>query len=227
MKDKIKIFAAGFAIGAVSFIMFHISGCSSVVPDKEVKTASVISKESDKEEHSCCSSEMEEGEYSENSVYQLDSKWINQSNQNIKLSDFQGKQVVFTMFFASCTYACPVLVNDMKKIEAKLSAEEKQKTQFVLVSIDVERDTPEALKEFAKKYKLDLNRWTLLSGKESDIQDLAAVVGFKYKRDENGEYSHSNLINILDKKGEVVHQHTGLNQDVTAAAEILNDKKSL
>jgi protein SCO1/2 len=227
MKEKIKILAAGFAVGAVFFVLFQFSGCLSATTDKEIKTVPTVSKVNDKEASSCCSSEMDEGEYTENSVYQLDSKWINQSNEKVSLSDFEGKDVVLTMFFAGCTYACPVLVNDMKRIEARLTAEEKKQTQFVLVSIDVRRDTPAVLHEFAEKYSLDLNKWTLLSGNETDIQDLAAVLGFKYKKDENEDYSHSNLINILNKKGEIIHQHTGLNQDVAAAAKILNENKNL
>jgi protein SCO1/2 len=125
------------------------------------------------------------------------------------------------MFFASCNYACPILVYDMKKIESKLSPEELKDYQFVLVTIDPDKDTPEALNEFAKKFNLDLNRWSLLTGDKDDILELAAVLGFKFKKEADGQFSHSNLINILNEKGEVVFQHVGLNKDISLAAEKL------
>ncbi|RPI70535.1 MAG: SCO family protein, partial [Ignavibacteriales bacterium] len=123
-------------------------------------------------------------------------------------------------FFASCTYACPILVNDMKRIEtALINEDEISSYKFLLVSIDPERDTPEMLSEFAKRHKLDLKRWKLLTGTADDIMELAAVTGFKYKKEDNGEFSHSNMINFLNDGGEIIHQQIGLNQDITPSTE--------
>ncbi|MFO7447334.1 MAG: SCO family protein [Ignavibacteriaceae bacterium] len=225
MKSKIKTLISGLLVGAITFLLVQFYGCSANTGDQENtdKTAVNINEEKG-EKPSCCSSELGEEEYSENSIYQLESEWTNQSGKEINISELKGKPVVFTMFFASCTYACPILINDMKKIEANIPKEDIQNTRFVLVSIDPERDTPAALKEFAKKYSLDLNRWSLLTGSKDNIQELAAVLGFKYKKEENGEYSHSNLINILDEEGEVVYQHTGLNKDIAVASEKLDEQ---
>jgi cytochrome oxidase Cu insertion factor (SCO1/SenC/PrrC family) len=55
----------------------------------------------------------------------------------------------------------------------------------------------------------------LLTGRDEDISSLAAVLGFKYKKEDDGSFSHSNQIFVLDKEGELEYEHTGLNQDVT------------
>jgi protein SCO1/2 len=174
-------------------------------------------------EHLCCSGDMG-GPISDNSIYQLNSKWINQDGQKVSLKSFIGKPVVLTMFFANCTYACPLLVNDMKRIESLLSENNKNNYRFILVSIDPERDTPIKLKIYAQEHGLDLSRWTLLAGKSDDIMDLAVLIGFKYKKDDKGNYSHSNLITLLNEKGEIAHQQTGLNQDI---AETVNQLRNL
>jgi protein SCO1 len=155
--------------------------------------------------HLCCA-DINGGSISDNSIYQLNSQWINQDGQKVSLKSFIGKQVVLTMFFASCVYACPLLVNDMQKMESSLSEKNKNNYRFILVSIDPERDTPAKLKTYAKEHKLDLSRWTLLTGKSEEIMELALLVGFKYKKDNNGNYSHSNLITLLNEKGEISHQ---------------------
>lgn len=184
-------------------------------------------QEKQKEKKSCCS-DMPAEEFSENSIYQLESAWVNQDGRTAHLSDFKGKPVVLTMFFASCTYACPILVEDMKKIERQLSPADLNKYQFVLVSIDPERDTPEKLKAFAEAKNLDLKRWTLLRGKKDSIMELAALLGFNFRKESDGQFSHSNLINILNDEGEIKYQHTGLNQDITIAANHLqNGEESL
>jgi protein SCO1 len=173
--------------------------------------------------HSCCPEEGK-GEISDNSIYQLNSVWTNQEGQPVSLKSFTGKPVILTMFFASCSYACPLLVNEMQKMESSIPENKRNEYRFILVSIDPERDTPAKLKIYANEHKLDLSRWTLLAGSNDNIMELAALTGFKYKKDDDGNYSHSNLITLLNQQGEIVHQQTGLNQDI---AESVNQLKKL
>jgi protein SCO1/2 len=198
---------------------------------EENNYAAEKTSETEMKNHSCCSSEEEEGEFSENSIYQLESDlpagkagWTTQTGEKFSLGELKGSPVVLTMFFASCTYACPILVNDMKKIENEIPKEELLSYKFVLVSIDPERDTPEKLQKFADDKNLDTKRWTLLTGSSDDIMELAALIGFKYKKDKNGDFSHSNLITFLNREGEIQHQQFGLNQDASESAKILLSK---
>jgi protein SCO1/2 len=112
----------------------------------------------------------------------------------------------------------------MQRIEKSLPSDKMNDYHFVLVTIDPERDTPAKLKTYAQVHGLDLSRWTLLTGKIDDIMELAALTGFKYKKDDSGNYSHSNIISLLNEKGEILHQQTGLNQDI---AESVNQLKNL
>jgi protein SCO1 len=212
---KILFISIGFIAAAVVLLAF------SVINNEEKKSDTSMIKEVKNEKHSCCAEEKESGEYSENSLYHLESEWMNQSGEDVRLSDFRGKKVVMTMFFASCTYACPILVEDMRRMNKEIPVEKQDDYKLVLISIDHERDTPARLKEFADRQGLDKNKWTLLTGSEESILELAALIGFKYKKESDGQYSHSNIINILNEKGEIEFQHQGLNQDVTVAANYL------
>ncbi len=174
------------------------------------------------ETKSCCTGETEQSESSENSIYQLESKWKTENGGEISLSELSGKPQIMAMIFTSCTYACPIIVNDIKKIEAGISKENLDKVNFLLVSIDPEHDTPEALMQFANKQKLNLNRWKLLTADDNSVSELAAVMGFKYKKEKDGSFSHSNIISVLDKNGEIAFQHFGLNEDITEVIEAFN-----
>jgi protein SCO1/2 len=125
---------------------------------------------------------------------------------------------VLAMFFAQCGYACPVLVSDMQRLREQLPAEVRARAQFVLVSFDVARDTVAALKTYRENAGLD-DAWTLLRGEESSVQELAMLLGVKFKRDANGQFSHSNLITVLNPEGEISHQRSGLMGDTSEAAK--------
>lgn len=221
MNKKNKIAIYGLLTGALLFLLTNFAGCFTTAEERNEKSKAKteLVKETKTEKHSCCD-EIESEEISESSIYQLESDWTDQDGKSFSLKNLEGKKVVLTMFFASCTYACPILVNDMKKIESALSKKENISLyNFILVSIDPERDTPVKLKGFANKNNLELKRWKLLAGSSDEIIELAALIGFKYKKDKNGDYSHSNLINFLNEKGEIIHQQFGLNQDITPATE--------
>lgn len=226
MNKRKKIAIYGLITGAVLFLVTTITGCSSNAEEHEKAVVKSETLSDNKEKHSCCDDEVGAEEFSETSLYQLESEWNDQDNQSFSLKEFEDKKIVLTMFFASCTYACPILINDMKQIEDALDKKDNISSyRFVLISIDPERDTPEKLKGLAKKNDLDLKRWKLLTGSPDDIMELAAVIGFKYKKDKNGNFSHSNLITFLNEGGEIIHQQVGLNQDFTKSLAYLNIDK--
>jgi protein SCO1/2 len=123
------------------------------------------------------------------------------------------------MFFASCTYACPIIVHDMQRIESALPESVRGKVGFTLVTIDTERDSPAALRSYRAAHKLPTDRWTLLHGTPDDTLELAALLGVKFKREATGQFAHSNLITILNEQGEIIHQLAGLNQDLREAVK--------
>ena len=155
---------------------------------------------------------------SKTSLYQLDATWTNDSGAPIRLASLLGRPVVLAMFFASCEYACPLIVDDMKRIGASLPADVRARTQFVLVSFDTARDTPAALHAYRERMKLDAS-WTLLHGDTADVQEFAMLLGVKFKQDARGQFSHLNVITVLNPAGEIAHQRAGLMGDVSEAAK--------
>lgn len=155
------------------------------------------------------------------SIYRLGATWTDDAGRPVNLAALRGRPVVITMFFASCSYACPILVSDMQRLRAALPAEARADTQFVLVSFDTARDTAAALRAYRERAGLDAG-WTLLRGEEADVQELAMVLGVKYQRDARGDFAHSNLITVLNAAGEIVHQRSGLQGEVVEAARAVS-----
>jgi protein SCO1/2 len=154
------------------------------------------------------------------SIYQLDATWTTDAGARVQLASLRGQPVVIAMFFASCGYACPLLVADLLRVREALPAETRAKTRFVLVTFDTTRDTPAALKAYRERMQLDA-AWTLLRGEEANVQELAMLLGVKFKQDARGQFSHSNLFTVLNTEGEIAHQHIGLAGDVSEAARVL------
>lgn len=166
----------------------------------------------------CCRKALDAGKPTDKSLYLLDSKWTSDVGKTVSLSVLRGRTQVVAMFFANCEYACPIILNDMRRLEAALPPEVREKTDFLLVSFDTKRDTVAALAAYRKKEKLPAKNWTLLRGAEDDVRELAALLGINYTPDSRGQFSHSNLITVLNPEGEIAFQQAGLNTDPKALA---------
>lgn len=159
----------------------------------------------------CCREIRHSAPIPDQSLYQLDSQWTSDQGRVIRLGNLQGQPQVIAMVFTSCEFACPIIVNDMKRIADALSPEAQRKVNFTLISFDHERDTPEKLLAFRKRMGLPMAGWTLLRGEADDVRELAALLGVNYRKDARGQYAHSNLITVLNARGEIVAQESGLN----------------
>ena len=171
---------------------------------------------------SCCSTNLPaSAPLSDSSIYNVESVWTSDYGQEIPLRQLKGRVQVVTMFFSSCVYACPILVHDLKKIDAGLAAAGVTNASFVLVSFDTENDTVEQLHSFRQQRGLNDN-WVLLRGPAEDVAELGALLDVKYRKETSGQFAHSNIITVLNKEGEIVHQQLGLNTDpsVTIAAVV-------
>ncbi len=156
---------------------------------------------------------VETDEISEESIFNLASKWHTEEGEEIQLEDLKGKTLVMVMIYTSCKAACPRLVADMRNIEAQIPDEKLKDLTFVLVSIDPETDTPERLKAFAIENQMDDEQWTFLQGTESGVREFANVLSVKYKEISPIDFSHSNIISVFNAKGELKHQQEGLGVD--------------
>lgn len=148
-------------------------------------------------------------ENSVGSIFLLDSKWQTQDAKEIQLKDLKGKNLVVVMIFTSCTTACPILVADMQKVESKIDPKKLKETTMLLVSIDPENDTPEVLKAYAKTNNMDKEPWLFLRSDKESVRELANVLAVKYKKISPIVFSHSNIITVFNKNGEMVNQTEG------------------
>jgi len=170
------------------------------------------------EKKSCCDPLLAGAPLSARSLYQLDATWTNDAGEPVKLASLRPQPVVVAMFFASCEYACPVLVSDLQRLRAALPTVVREQARFVLVSFDTVRDTTAVLAAYRAKRSLD-SGWILLRGQAREVQDLAMLLGVNYKQDARGQFAHSNLITVLNPAGEIAHQHPGLQGDISGAAK--------
>jgi protein SCO1/2 len=138
------------------------------------------------------------------SVYQLPLVLTDQNGRAADWRGRRGKPQLVSMFYTSCKYICPLIIDSGKAIEKKLTPAEQQRIGILLISMDPARDTPAALKYIVDKRKLDAARWTLASPPKHDVRAVAGVLGIRYRELADGEFNHTSALVLLDADGRIL-----------------------
>jgi protein SCO1/2 len=178
------------------------------------------------EEKDACCKKAENNETSnineEVTIFDIPTIWTTQDHEKIAFTDIKSKVIIMAMIFTNCQAACPRITADLQRIEKDISKEKLKDVSFVLITMDPIRDTPEQLKSFAAIHQLDLSRWILLTGTEADALEIGNVLNVRFKKDAEGNFDHSNIIHIINNKGNIVHQQIGLEVEPKESTNKIN-----
>ena len=138
------------------------------------------------------------------SIYQLDARMTDQNGRATTLAARRGRVQLVSMFYTSCRYICPLIIDSGLAIEKQLAPAEKARLGVTLVSMDPKRDGADALMRVASRRKLDLTRWALLAPKPGDVRTIAGMLGIRYRELADGEFNHTSALVLLDAEGRIV-----------------------
>ena len=147
-----------------------------------------------------------------------------QDGKRLALKDLRGKVLAITFIYASCADTCPLLTAKMVGIQNQLGAAFGPRVNFLSITVDPERDTPEVLERYAKRHRANRTGWAFLTGTKAEIREAAKRYGIYYKKNPRGDVDHTFLTSLVDQNGMLRVQYMGVkfNPD-----EMLRDLQSL
>ena len=138
------------------------------------------------------------------SIYQLDLPLTDSNGRTADWDQLRGKPRLVSMFYTSCQYICPLIVESGKAVERQLTPAQRAKLGVALISMDPARDAPAALRKVATDRKIDGGRWLLASPRQADVRQVAAVLGIRYRQLADGEFNHTSALVLVDANGRIL-----------------------
>ena len=127
----------------------------------------------------------------------------NQAGERIGRSDLLDRVNVVYFVFTNCAGPCPALTSMMSRIQKDwISVSD---VQFVSITVDPDRDSPEVLNKYAAGFDFDSERWHFLTGDKDRVYDLIKN-GFRAEVTESDgphEIMHSLRFALVDRKGRI------------------------
>lgn len=101
----------------------------------------------------------------------------NQDGQRVEAASLRGSVWVAAFMFTRCPTICPRITRRMRALQQR-ATQSRVALRLISISVDPENDTPEVLRDYARKYGADTRTWSFLTGDFTTIQKVA-VDGFK------------------------------------------------
>ena len=146
----------------------------------------------------------------QDSLYRLDAPFSDQNGRSFTLAERRGCPQLVSMFYTSCRFVCPLIIDSAKGVDHALDDRERERLDILLISMDPARDDTAALMSVFDRRKLDPGRWTLARTSERHVRSLAALLGVRYRALSDGEFNHTSSLYLLDGEGRRVASSSAL-----------------
>jgi len=157
---------------------------------------------------------------------------VNQDSVRVVFpEDFRGQYVVMGFVYTNCPDICPLITQNLIKIQKDLGY--PSNVQFLGVSFDPLRDTPEVLHRYKEVFKVDENV-NFLTGEPKMVQSFMDSVRVRTQESmrtttDSGKeiyfLNHSDKIMVMNPKGEIIIEYGGSMPSIPSL--IVQDLQSL
>jgi len=162
----------------------------------------------------------------EQSHFVSDFELINQNGDTITNKDYEDKIYVVDFFFTRCGSICPIMTNNMKKIQDKFL--ENDNIMLLSISVTPNIDNVETLKKYAKSKGVINSKWNIATGNKKHIYELARKSYFAVLKKGDGglqDFIHTPNFILIDKKKQIRGIYNGT--DDIEIKRVINDIKTL
>jgi protein SCO1 len=141
---------------------------------------------------------------------------VTMEEKNYKFGEHTNKIKLVEFIYTHCPDICPTTTQKMNLLRKDLVQEGVfgDKVQFVTVTIDPYRDTPEVLRTYMDTFGLENDgNWIFLTGDKANIleeqqkiKQVADTFKFQYRDPGNGFYVHSTFTYLIDENNKFINK---------------------
>jgi protein SCO1/2 len=129
-------------------------------------------------------------------------KFTSQDNKEVTEKNFENTVYIVNFFFTRCPDICPAMTSEL--LRAQEAFKDFLDVKLLSFSVDPAHDSVQVLKNYAKKFKLDTQYWTLVTGNKKEIYNMARCGYFIAARENSSpitvDFVHSDKVVLIDKE---------------------------
>ena len=130
-----------------------------------------------------------------------------QEGAHVSLAELRGQVVVLTGVYASCGYACPMILGQAKRAVGALAPRERSDVTVIAVTLDPEHDGQDALAGMAKGQGVQAPPFRLSWGAPAEVNRILDDLSIARTRDPStGIIDHASIFVLVDRSGRIAYR---------------------
>jgi protein SCO1/2 len=139
---------------------------------------------------------------------------LDAEGRQVTLDGLRGIVVVLNFIYASCPDFCPLHTDKIVEIQKLVNETPmREMVEFISITTDPVRDTPDVLREYGPDHGLDSYNWRFLTSgadRPEATRALADRYGLKFEPKDEGYILHGVVTFVIDRQGQIRARFHGL-----------------
>ena len=151
---------------------------------------------------------------------------VDSGGRPFSLAGLKGKVVVVSFVYTICNGSCPLTTAALDRSRRALqeSGLWGREVEFVSITLDPARDTPQALAAYARAYRADPRSWHFLTGDPDRVARVIASWDMWARLGPSGVIDHPSRVFLIDPRG---HRREIYNLETLKPEVVVRDVTSL
>ena len=140
----------------------------------------------------------------------------------VSLQSLRGKVVAVSFIYTRCPLPdyCPRVMTNLGALRDRFGDRLGKDVALLTITFDPQYDTPEKMKEYARRYGADIPGWRLLTGSREEIARVCLLFGVEYWPEE-GMITHTLRTAVIDREGRLAATVEGKEHSTRQLADLL------
>ncbi len=155
-----------------------------------------------------------------------DFELVNQNGETVTQEDYKNKIYVADFFFTRCPSICPIMTNNIGKLQKEFL--NNNDVKFLSLSVTPDIDSVAVLRKYATDKGVIDSKWNVTTGNKKHIYELARKSYFAVVEQGDGglqDFIHTPNFILVDKKKQIRGIYDGTNDD--DILQLIEDIKTL
>lgn len=128
-------------------------------------------------------------------------KLVDQDGHAFGQAELGGHVWIGAMMLTSCTMMCPLMAERMAYLQ-KLLPSHAPSIRLLSITVDPEKDTPDVLLAYGKRFHREPATWTFVTGETAPIFE-AVNAGYRRAPSVKGNFDHGNTLVLVGRDGRI------------------------
>lgn len=129
--------------------------------------------------------------------------------RSFSLTSYKDNLLVVNFIYTRCSTICPAQSVSLRSLYEQLTSEQLDQVRFISITLDPEHDSPQVLREYARRYGYEKKNWRFVGGDTDAVKRVLNSFNIMALPRASTEIHHTTQIYLIESPEKEVRVYAG------------------